>query len=180
VEQLRTPQRSVSSWRPRSATATRCACAPRCGSSGIDPSLAEEVVQEAFLSAWQHAPAGFDQAKGTLSTWLLTLTRHKAIDAGRHAEHVRRVQATELAVTTSRHERGADEAVLAGLDVKRLLAAVDELTVHQRRTVLLTYWGGLPQSEIALRDQTPVGIVKTRSRAALARLRELLPDRDLL
>jgi hypothetical protein len=57
-----------------------------------DSMLAEEVVQEAFLAAWQHAPARFDPARGPLAVWLMTLTRHKAVDAVRRAERTRRLQ----------------------------------------------------------------------------------------
>jgi len=62
-----------------------------------DSMLAEEVVQEAFLAAWQHAPARFDPARGPLAVWLMTLTRHKAVDAVRRAERTRRLQGRQLA-----------------------------------------------------------------------------------
>lgn len=57
-------------------------------------------------------------------------------------------------------------------------SAVQELSTDQQRVLLLAYWAGLPHSQIALRDGTPLGTVKTRTAAALGRLRELLADRE--
>ena len=144
-----------------------------------DAALAEEVVQEAFLAAWQHAPTRYDPARGPLVSWLVTLTRHKAIDAVRHAEHLRRVQRCEQAVTSlQQHEAAAEDTAVRGLTARRLRSAVQELSTDQQRVLLLAYWAGLPHSQIALREGTPLGTVKTRTAAALGRLRELLADRE--
>ncbi len=144
-----------------------------------DAALAEEIVQEAFLAAWQHAPTRYDPARGPLVSWLVTLTRHKAIDAVRHAEHLRRVQRCEQAVTSlQQHEAAAEDIAVRGLTARRLRSAVQELSADQQRVLLLAYWAGLPHSQIALRDGTPLGTVKTRTAAALGRLRELLADRE--
>jgi len=144
-----------------------------------DAALAEEVVQEAFLAAWQHAPTRYDPARGPLGSWLTTLTRHKAIDAVRHAEHLRRVQRSEQALTPPhRHEAAAEDTAVRSSAARRLRSAVLKLSADQQRVLLLAYWAGLPHSQIALRDGTPLGTVKTRTAAALTRLRELIPDRE--
>ncbi len=74
--------------------------------------LAEEVVQEAFLAAWQHGPTRFDPRRGPLELWLITLTRHKAIDAVRHAEHVKRVRRHEEAELHSATSKELTEDLL--------------------------------------------------------------------
>jgi len=140
-----------------------------------DPSLAEEVVQEAFLAAWQHGPSRFDPSRGPLESWLMTLTRHKAIDAVRHSEHVRRVQRDEEAEPRrATSPELPEEAVLRGIAAARLHHELAALPDAQRRVLLLSYWAGLSQTQIALRDDTPLGTVKTRTAAGMARLRMLL------
>jgi len=94
-----------------------------------DAALAEEVVQEAFLAAWQHAPTRYDPARGPLGSWLTTLTRHKAIDAVRHAEHLRRVQRSEQALTPPHHhEAAAEDTAVRSSAARRLRSAVLELS----------------------------------------------------
>lgn len=139
-----------------------------------DPLLAEEVVQEAFLAAWQHGPARFDPSRGPLESWLMVLTRHKAVDAVRHAEHVRRVRSSEEAEPRrATHDDRPEEAVLRALDAEELRHGLAALPPAQQRVLLLTYWGGLSQTQIARREGTPLGTVKTRTAAGLARLRSL-------
>ncbi len=139
--------------------------------------LAEEVVQEAFLAAWQHGPTRFDPRRGPLELWLITLTRHKAIDAVRHAEHVKRVR---------RHEEGdlhsatskelTEDLLLRSQAADGLRDRIRSLPVAQQRVLLLAYWAGLSQSQIAQCDAIPLGTVKTRTSAGLAHLRILLLD----
>lgn len=138
-----------------------------------DLTLAEEVVQEAFLAAWQHAPTRYDPAKGALGSWLVTLTRHKAIDAVRRAEHMRRLLQSEQAVTLPSEQESAEDAAARTLEAVRLRSAVASLSTDQQRVLLLSYWGGLSQSRIAIHDATPLGTVKTRTAAGLSRLREV-------
>lgn len=141
-----------------------------------DRLLAEEVVQEAFLAAWAHAPTRYDPTRGALSSWLMTLTRHKAIDAVRRAEHARRVLRSAQAVPPAPDHEAAEDAVVRALRAVRLRRAVASLPTDQQRVLLLSYWAGLSQSQIAAHDGTPLGTVKTRTAAGLARLRELFPD----
>jgi len=147
-----------------------------------DRSLAEEVVQEAFLAAWQHGPSRYDPARGPLESWLMALTRHKAVDAVRHAEHVRRVRHREEAEPRRATAGDLPEDVLLRLQAAaQVHRGLRELPAVQQRVLLLTYWAGLSQAQIAKRDGTPLGTVKTRSAAGLIRLRKTLlphPARD--
>ncbi len=136
---------------------------------------AEDVLQEVFLQVWRCA-ADFDEARGRAFTWLVTLTRSRAIDRLRLIGSRERA-ATELRfpVALDANDDAAAQTFRSeqGEIVRRALA---ELPEDQRRALLLAYFEGLTQSEIAARLGTPLGTVKTRIRAGMTRLRELLRD----
>jgi RNA polymerase sigma-70 factor (ECF subfamily) len=141
---------------------------------------AEDVLQEVFLQVWRKA-SDFDEARGRPFTWLVTLARSRAIDRLRSLgsrERTAQEAARDVSDTVS---DAADDAVKSeqGEIVRR---ALSELPEEQRRALLLAYFEGLTQSEIAERLGTPLGTVKTRMRSGMIRLRELLGDRlgDLL
>jgi RNA polymerase sigma-70 factor (ECF subfamily) len=141
-----------------------------------DLSLAEEVVQESFLAAWQYAPDRYDPRRGSLESWVLTLTRHKAVDAVRHAEHVRRIQRLEEAEPRREHAaESLEDLVIRAADELRLRRHLDRLPAVQQRTLLLLYWYGLTQTEVSTREGTPLGTVKSRAATAIQRLRNSWP-----
>lgn len=135
---------------------------------------AEDVLQEVFLQVWRRA-ADFDEQRGRPFTWLVTLTRSRAIDR-------LRVLAARQRLADSAARETTDEASDAVADtlhaeqreiVARALASLPE---EQRRTLKLAYFEGLTQSEIATQLGTPLGTVKTRMRAGMMKLRELLGE----
>ena len=136
---------------------------------------AEDVLQEVFVQVWRRADS-FDESRGRGFTWLVTLARSRAID------RLRALDSRQRAATASAAEASAPVGD-ASLDAFRseqreiVRAALAELTEDQRRTLLLAYEEGLTQSEIAARLNQPLGTVKTRTRAGLMRLRELLRDK---
>jgi RNA polymerase sigma-70 factor, ECF subfamily len=137
-------------------------------------SEAEEVLEEVFLQIWQGA-GSFDASRGHLLPWLMLLARSRALDRLR-ARSVR--DRTTAAVTAERDPRigdAADEGALSeiSLTVRRALAEISE---DQRSVLMLAYFEGLTQSEIAVRLGSPLGTVKTHTRLGLARLRELLSE----
>lgn len=155
----------------------RGACFRLAAATVRDLSLAEEVVQEAFLAAWQHAPDRYDPRRGSIENWVLTLTRHKAVDAVRHAEHLRRVrQLEEAEPRRERADESVEDLVIRVADENRLRVHLDRLPVVQQRTLLLMYWYGLTQSQVALHDGTPLGTVKSRTTTAMHQLRSSWPD----
>jgi RNA polymerase sigma-70 factor (ECF subfamily) len=135
-----------------------------------DRDAAEDIAQEALLRAWRHA-AAFDARRGSVATWLLTITRNLAIDALR----VRRPVAIDpddlRALSLPASGRDAADVVAVGDDVARLSDALGGLPDEQRRAVVLAGLWGLTAREIAEREEIPLGTAKTRIRTALGRLR---------
>jgi RNA polymerase sigma-70 factor (ECF subfamily) len=140
-----------------------------------DRDAAEDIAQEALLRAWRHA-AAFDARRGSVATWLLTITRNLAIDALR----VRRPVAIDpddlRALSLPASGRDAADVVAVGDDVARLSDALGGLPDEQRRAVVLAGLWGLTAREIAEREEIPLGTAKTRIRTALGRLRTALAD----
>ena len=143
-----------------------------------DEGLAEEVVQEVFLTLWRD-PGRFDAARGSFATWLLTLIHHKAVDAVRRESTVRRrvVSVAEAGEQWSPAPvEGADQAALARVAAGQVRQALGRLPTEQRQVLALAYFGGQTQREIAAVTGVPLGTVKSRMFAAVARLRTLLDD----
>jgi RNA polymerase sigma-70 factor (ECF subfamily) len=138
-----------------------------------DPALAEDAVQEGFLAAWRAAPR-FDAARAKASTWLLSLVHHKAVDLVRR-EEARPAQPTaELPETVASDD--VSRSALQGFERQRIDAALDRLSTSQREVLVLAYFDGLTQTELADRLGEPLGTIKSRTHAALARLRALLGE----
>lgn len=137
--------------------------------------IAEEVVQEAFLSFWR-SRAHFDRRRGSVRTWVLGIVRNRAIDV------LRQSVAHELATTS---EEGLAELMEArelterevGLRerARTLRAALDGLPPEQSRVIALAYYGGYSHSEIATMLDTPVGTVKGRMRLGLRKMAVSVP-----
>ena len=141
-----------------------------------DDQLAQDVVQEVFLAVWRGA-ATYDGSRGSLGTWLFTLTHHKAVDAVRRAQRHSGRRAPEEALELEPDGAPAvDEQAFEAVRRNQVRAALAELPEAQRDAVLLAYFGGYSQTEIARLTGTPLGTVKTRTLAALRRLRTALSD----
>ena len=139
-----------------------------------DPTLAEDVVQEAFLGAWRNA-ARYIEGRGSVKTWLLSIVHHRAIDAIR-----RRRPTTELpdpieaAVPAALTMPDVWAEVSASLDADTVRDALAVLSDVQRQAIEMAYFGGLTQLEIAERTGTPLGTVKSRMRLGLLAMRRAL------
>jgi len=138
-----------------------------------DGGEAEEVLQEVFLFAWRSAGA-FDPARGQVLTWLLIVTRSRAIDRLRARRGGSRPEIRSLEEIPEGPASSEDvEAASAGRQWEILCrSAVRELPDDQRRALELAYFEGLTHQEIAQRTSTPLGTVKTRVRLGLMKLRE--------
>lgn len=141
-----------------------------------DSGTAEDISSETYLQIWRRAHS-FDADRGKASTWMRTLARSRAIDRLRSdgRERLARQSVVEDASIRTR-ATVSDPAVDAeraerGLRARQALAALPEA---QREVMVLAYFEGLSQSEIAERIGEPLGTVKSRVRLAMARLQELL------
>jgi RNA polymerase sigma-70 factor (ECF subfamily) len=133
---------------------------------------AEDVLQEVFLQVWRKA-ADFDESRGRPFTWLVTLGRSRGIDRLRALaarDRVAEAGAREVVEEISDAAADAFKSEQRGL----VSAALAKLPDEQQRPIMLAYFDGLTQSEIATRLGAPLGTVKTRMRTGLIRLRELL------
>ena len=147
----------------------------------VDRTLAEEVVQEVFLALWRD-PAKYDPRRGGFPSWLLAATHHKAVDAVRREQTVRSRRASLAEEADYYTAAGAgdlppvEDAAWAGLRGERVRAALSALPPPQREALVLAYYAGYTQSEIAERTGVPLGTVKTRMLAGMRRLRQLLDE----
>lgn len=137
---------------------------------------AEDVLQEVFIQVWRRA-ADFDESRGRPFTWLVTLARSRAIDRLRSLAARERVAA---AGSLEGSEDTSDAASDAFRSEQRGLVnfALAQLPEEQKNPLMLAYFEGLTQSEIAARLGTPLGTVKTRMRTGLMKLRELLSGKS--
>jgi RNA polymerase sigma-70 factor, ECF subfamily len=135
---------------------------------------AEDVLQEVFLQVWQQARA-FDSTRGRAFTWMVTLARSRAIDRLRAVDSRDRAarRSVEDAPPTVNFEDASDEAVRAER-AEAVRGALAELPEEQQQVLLLAYLGGMSQTEIAEAKNQPLGTVKTRTRAGLKKLSEVL------
>ncbi len=139
-----------------------------------DAAMAEEVVQEVMVSVWRRA-GGYDPARGSVRSWLLAQAHHRAVDVVRREEASRR-RASALAPMPAGDdpiEDVVEEGWLASRRA-RVRAALGELSHDQRRVLELAYYGGLTQSQVAHAAGIPLGTVKSRTLAAMNKLRSML------
>jgi RNA polymerase sigma factor (sigma-70 family) len=139
-----------------------------------DEQFAQDVVQEVFLTVWRDA-SRFDPARGGFSTWLLSMTHHKAVDAVRREESLRKRRTTAEGLD-DRESDGpqVEDEVWSLMRRTRVREALQTLPDAQRQALTLAYFGGHTQREIAGLTDTPLGTVKTRMLAGMRRLRGVL------
>jgi RNA polymerase sigma-70 factor, ECF subfamily len=133
--------------------------------------LAEDVVQEAFISLWRSG-ARYDRARGSVRTWVLGIVHNRAIDALRRSGVHERRRASDEGIE-ERFESGERTDVQAARrdEARELRAALEALPAEQSKVIELAYFGGFSHSEIATMLGTPVGTVKGRMRLGLEKLR---------
>ena len=143
-----------------------------------DPGRAEDVVQDAFLKVWRGA-SGFDATRGTLRSWLVAAVRNRAVDLLRgRSLHERRELALRPEVESA--QAGPEDQAVGAQERAAVTAALAELPEEQRHAVLLAYFGGFTQAEIAELTRVPLSTVKGRMRLALDKLATYLRERGLV
>ena len=142
-----------------------------------DASLAEDVVQDAFLGAWRNA-ARYVEGKGSVKTWLLSIVHHRAVDAVRRRRPTVELPEREDIPPPSLTLPDIWHEVAGRLDRDEIAAALATLSDVQREAIELAYFGGLTQQEIATRTNTPLGTVKSRIRLGLLSMRRAIVGDD--
>lgn len=132
-----------------------------------DDATSEDLVQDVFMEVWRRAHA-FDPARGSVRTWLLVRLRSRALDRLRSARHRREITVDEVAPTQVMPV-GEDPELAP--DRALVVEAIAELPAEQRLVIELSYFHGLSSSEIAEHMGSPLGTVKSRTAAALSKLR---------
>jgi RNA polymerase sigma-70 factor, ECF subfamily len=140
-----------------------------------DERHAEDAVQEAFLQVWRSA-AAFRPERAKASTWILTLVHRRAVDLVRREQRRQAEPLTDDAAGVAVEAEQTDEAAWLRFERERVQTALKRLPDLQRETLELAYYGGFSQSELAERLGVPLGTIKSRMFAGLARLRELLDE----
>lgn len=139
-----------------------------------DPGMAEEVAQQVMVEVWRTAPR-FDPAAGSAVTYVLTIAHRRAVDrVRRETAEARRVDRWASSADVGPAE--VDDAVIDGLERRRVAAALGSLTPRQREAIDLAFTGGYTHTEIASILALPLGTVKTRIRDGLIRLRDELGE----
>jgi RNA polymerase sigma-70 factor (ECF subfamily) len=129
---------------------------------------AEDLLHDVFLEAWRNA-SRYEPARGTVRAWLLMRMRSRALDRKKSAGFSRSVPLEEGRAAERELARG-DEGAFAS-DRQTVRRALEELPGEQRRVLELAYFEGLSSSEISARIAVPIGTVKSRVAAAMAKLR---------
>jgi RNA polymerase sigma-70 factor (ECF subfamily) len=139
-----------------------------------DRTMAEEVLQEVYLSVWRRA-SGYDPARGSVRSWIFAQIHHRSVDVVRREEAERRRSAS----TVQREAVDGEIDDVAEEDWLRarraqVRSALEHLPPDQRRMIELAYYGGLTQSQVAQETGVPLGTVKSRTLAAMRRMRDAL------
>lgn len=133
---------------------------------------AEEVLQDSFVKIWRSA-ASYDPAKGRVFTWMLNIARNTALDVVRSAEY--RNTAKVQPIDKHVYRTGSDD-LRDKLDHHGMDKILDTLPTEQKEVIEMAYYQGWSQQEIADRTGSPLGTVKSRTRAAFCNLREKLKE----
>ncbi len=137
---------------------------------------AEEVLQDAWLQVWRSADT-YQPSRGTVVGWLLTLARSRAIDRLRSRMSRQRAEASEHIEPPARTSEPPVRVTQLQVQ-EQMTVALSALPAQQREVLQLAYFTGLSQSEIAVRLGAPLGTVKSWTRQALSRLRDLVPQEE--
>ena len=139
----------------------------------VDPHRAEDVTQDIFLEVWRKAP-NFDPSRGSATTWLMTVTHRRAVDAIRRNESQKRNDAH--AATDERCYGEPTDQLLMEDEHAAVRRALGSLTELQLESVRLAYFHGHTCAEVATLLGKPVPTIKTRVRDGLIRLRRYLEE----
>ncbi len=136
-----------------------------------EPGLAEDTVQDAFLTVWRQA-ATYGSTRGSVRSWLLAIVHHRAVDYVRHRHDERHQDIEDMTVVPDTTDTG--EQARLNVEGEQVRKALAQLPPDQQRSLTLAYFGGLTHDEIARQLGVPLGTVKGRLRIGLQKLRGYL------
>jgi RNA polymerase sigma-70 factor (ECF subfamily) len=145
-----------------------------------DSATAEEITQDVFLRVWQRAKQYRDD-RGKVSTWMTSITRHRAIDQLRRRSsrpEQRSVEWADVSAASVPVVNGPEQSAVLAMERERIRAAIAQLPSEQKEVLALAYFQGMKQSQIAKALGLPLGTVKTRTRLGMQKLREMLRERS--
>ena len=138
-----------------------------------DAHQSEEVTQEVLLQVWQNANR-FDPRRGSALSWVLTMAHRRAVDRVRASEAWRRRDHSHAALDREHPTDLTARAAHASIDADGVRAGLATLSLVQRRSIELAYFGGLTHKEVARLLEIPLGTAKTRIRDGLIQLRDVM------
>jgi RNA polymerase sigma factor (sigma-70 family) len=138
-----------------------------------DSAMAEDVTQEAFIRILRHA-AVFDARRGSVTSWVLTITRNLAIDASRMRRGVPTAPQDRVFMNLMSNVRLPEDAADSDDNVIRVRAALAGLPPEQRRAIVLATLYGRTVAEVAREEDIPLGTAKSRIRLGMAKLRDTI------
>ena len=143
-----------------------------------DRSVSEEITLDVFVQVWKHA-ATYQPDRAKVSTWLIAITRHHAIDILRWQKSRPDAESLNwdgLSVQDGPAAHNLEEHLELSIQRQQVREALDQLPEDQRKTLILAYFKGHTQSEISKALQQPLGTIKTRIRLGMQKLRKLLEE----
>lgn len=143
-----------------------------------DRSVAEEVTLDVFVQVWQRAST-YRPEQAKVRTWLIAITRHHAIDILRMQNsrpEAHTVNWDEVSVADGPSAHGLEEGIQLSIQRKHVREILSQLPADQREALLLAYFKGYTQSQIAEALKQPLGTIKTRIRLAMKKLKKLLEE----
>ena len=143
-----------------------------------DLQVAEEVMLDVFVQVWQRA-ATYDPGQAGVRTWLIAITRNHAIDILRMRKsrpEANSINLDAVSVPDGLSQHGLEEGLQLSMEREGLRSKLAELPAEQREVLVLAYFKGYTQSQIAEVLKQPLGTIKTRIRLAMQKLRKLLEE----
>jgi len=133
--------------------------------------IAQDILQNVFVKIWKNIDS-YDASKGRLFTWMLNIARNSAIDYSRSKQFKMENKIQEI--ENSVYEINRHTSTSINTDIIGLREQVEKLKKEHSVLINMIYFGGYTQEETAKKLNMPLGTVKTRVRAAIIQLRQLL------
>ena len=143
-----------------------------------EQSKAEEITQEVFIRVWEKSET-YDSSKAKLSTWLISITRYRAIDINRRAKvrvEKNSINWDDVPVEQTPKSNGIEKEYESNWRRQLVRDAINKLPYEQKAAISLAYFHGLTHREIAETLHEPLGTIKTRIRLGMQKLRDLLSE----